>query len=58
MRRKKNITDGQYICSVVLVTIAAILTLIMAIIIATDNQTIRMNIDRYSNNMGGMIIKC
>lgn len=58
MRRKKDITDGQYVCSVILVTISAILTLVMAIIIATDNQTTRMNINRYSNNMGGMMIKC
>lgn len=58
MRRKEEVTDKQYILSVILVTVAAILTLIMAIIIATDNQTTRMNINRYSNNMGGMIIKC
>ena len=58
MRRKEEVTDKQYVLSVILVTVAAILTLVMAIIIATDNQTTRMNINRYSNNMGGMMIKC
>lgn len=58
MRRKEEVTDKQYILSVILVTVAAILTLVMAIIIATDNQTTRMNINRYSNNIGGVMIKC
>jgi hypothetical protein len=58
VKKGEEITDKQYILSVILVTVAAILTLIMAIIIATDNQTTRMNINRYSNNMGGMMIKC
>lgn len=58
MRRKEEVTDKQYILSVILVTVTAILTLVMAIIIATDKQTTRMNINRYSNNIGGVMIKC
>lgn len=54
--RKKEITDKQYILSIILVTIAAILIVIMAVIIATDNQTIRINIDRYSN--AEVIMRC
>lgn len=59
MKRYIKDDNKEYIYNVVLVTIASILIMVMAIIIAEDSETRKMQLDRYSNNINAeVIIKC
>lgn len=59
MKRYIKDDSKEYIYNVVLVTIASILITVMAIIIAEDSETRKMQLDRYSNNINTeVIIKC
>ena len=59
MKRYIKDDSKEYIYSVVLVTIASILIMIMAIIIAEDSETRKMQLDRYSTDINAeVIIKC